>query len=135
MPGTKEAVTTLGTKDAVATIAVKDLERAKKFYEGVLGFKRTGSPDSEMQLYKSGNSTLMVYRSPYAGTNQATVATWGVGAAFDGIVQDLKAKGVAFEHYDMPGVTRTGDVHEVPGRFKAVWFKDSDGNILHVNSG
>ena len=135
MPTTTQAGTTLGSRDAIVTIAVKDLERAKKFYESTLGFKRTGEPDSEMQLYKSGNSTVMIYRSQYAGTNQATVATWGVGTAFDGIIQDLKAKGVAFEHYDLPGMTRKGDVHEVPGRFKAAWFKDPDGNILHVNSG
>jgi catechol 2,3-dioxygenase-like lactoylglutathione lyase family enzyme len=137
MPGTKEAVTTLGSKDAVATIAVKDLERAKQFYEGTLGLRPTGTtaPNEEVQVYRTGNSTLMVYRSQYAGTNKATSATWGLGEELDGFVQALKAKGVTFEHYDnMPGTTRKGDVH-VFGTFKAAWFKDPDGNILHVNSG
>jgi catechol 2,3-dioxygenase-like lactoylglutathione lyase family enzyme len=135
MPGTKEAMATLGSKDAVATIAVKDLARAKKFYEGTLGFKPTGNQDPEMQLYQSGNSKLMVYRSQYAGTNQATAATWGLGNDLDEFVQALKAKGVTFEHYDnMPGTTIKGDVH-VFGTFKAAWFKDPDGNILHVNNG
>ena len=47
----------------------------------------------------------------------------------DGLVKDLKAKGVAFEHYDLPGLTRKGDVH-VAGTHKNAWFKDPDGNIL-----
>jgi hypothetical protein len=40
---------------------------------------------------------------------------------------------VTFERYDLPGPTLEGDVH-VAENFKAVWFKDPDGNILHVNS-
>jgi hypothetical protein len=40
---------------------------------------------------------------------------------------------VAFEHYDMPGLTRQGDVH-VSGTFKGAWLKDPDGNILHINN-
>jgi hypothetical protein len=54
-----------------------------------------------------------------------------VGADLDGIVQGLKDKGVAFEHYDLPDTTREGDVH-VMGELKAVWFKDPDGNILNL---
>ena len=46
-------------------------------------------------------------------------------------VADLKSKGVTFEHYDMPGMTRDGDVY-VSGDMKVAWFKDPDGNILNV---
>ena len=56
---------------------------------------------------------------------------WGVGDQFDAIVADLQAKGVTFEHYDT--IERRGDVH-VAGDFKAVWFKDPDGNLLHLNN-
>jgi hypothetical protein len=48
-------------------------------------------------------------------------------------VQQLKAKGITFEHYDMPGVTREGDIH-VAGDMKVAWFKDPDGNILNIAS-
>jgi hypothetical protein len=41
---------------------------------------------------------------------------------------------VTFEHYDMPGVTREGDVHAAGNR-KIAWFKDPDGNILCIVSG
>ena len=124
----------LAERDAAATIAVKDLDRAKKFYEGILGLKPSGGQDSEVRVYQSGNSKIVVYKSQYAGTNQANAVTWGVGDDLDGVVQALKAKGVVFEHYDLPGLTRKGDVH-VGGKFKAAWFKDPDGNILHINSG
>ena len=44
----------------------------------------------------------------------------------------LRDRGVEFERYDLPGLTLEGDVYVADG-FKAVWFKDPDGNILHVN--
>jgi catechol 2,3-dioxygenase-like lactoylglutathione lyase family enzyme len=124
----------LADKGAMATIAVKDLTAARKFYETTLHLERAGRSDPEFSTYKSGGSTIMVYRSQYAGTNRATAATWSVGNEFDSIVQDLKKAGVKFEHYDMPGAHRDGDVH-VFGEFRAAWFKDPDGNILHVNNG
>ena len=48
-------------------------------------------------------------------------------------VRTLKETGVSFEHYDLPDMTRRGDVH-VSGEMKAAWFKDPDGNILAVVS-
>jgi len=124
----------LGTKDAAANIAVRNLESARKFYEGTLGLKQVGAEGNELIAYRSGNSTLLVYRSDYAGTNKATTATWTVGDDVEGIARGLKAKGVTFEHYDMPGMTRNGDVHIV-GKMKVAWFKDPDGNILCIVSG
>ena len=122
----------LGDKSAAATVAVKDMEAAKKFYEGVLGLKATETDDPGGTLYKSGDSMVFVYTSEFAGTNKATAVSWGVGDDMEAIISDLKAKGVAFEHYDnLPGVTMQGDVH-VMGDLKAAWFKDPDGNILNL---
>lgn len=122
----------LDKTDAMATIAVKDLKAAKKFYEGTLGFKPAGNDEPGVVSYKSGNSTVLVYESRFAGTNKATAATWTVPDA-EAEVKALKAKGVAFEHYDLPGLTRKGDLH-VAGTFKGAWLKDPDGNILHILS-
>jgi catechol 2,3-dioxygenase-like lactoylglutathione lyase family enzyme len=118
----------LAENDAVATVAVKDLDAARRFYEGPLGLKRTGDDNPEFSAYQTGSSSLLVYRSQYAGTNRATSVTWMVGDKVEDIVRTLKAKGVAFEQYDLPETTRTGDVH-VTGDQKAAWFKDPDGNI------
>jgi catechol 2,3-dioxygenase-like lactoylglutathione lyase family enzyme len=124
----------LGNKDAVANLAVKNLEVAKKFYEDTLGLTQVGAEGKELIVFKSGNSTINVYRSKYAGTNQATAVTWVVGDGLEEVVRALKAKGVTFEHYDMPGMTRKGDVH-VAGNMKVAWFKDPDGNILNIVNG
>jgi len=123
----------LANKDAMATIAVKKLDTAKKFYQQKLGFSTTGIEGPGVVTLRSGNSTIVVYESPFAGTNKATSATWGVGKEIDSIVRTLKTVGVPFEHYDLPGLRREGDVH-VAGDFKAAWFKDPDGNILHINN-
>ncbi len=124
----------LGDKDAVANIAVKNLEIAKKFYEETLGLTQIGAEGQEVIVFRSGSSTIYVYKSQYAGTNQATALTWVVGKDIESVVQELKAKGVTFEHYDMPDTTREGDIH-VAGQMKVAWFKDPDGNILNIING
>lgn len=118
----------------MATVAVKDIKAARKFYEGTLGLKAGDDQEPSVLAFETGGSTLLVYESQYAGTNKATAVTWVVGADVEGVVRALKAKGVAFEHYDMPGVTRQGDLH-VAGDMKIAWFKDPDGNILALVSG
>ena len=122
----------LGDYDAMATIAVKNLKAARKFYEDKLGFKVVHTEGEEAVTYKSGKSQLLVYRSQYAGTNKATAATWMVDDV-EGLVKDLKGRGIAFEHYEMPGLTLKGDVH-VAGKHKNAWFKDPDGNIIALVS-
>jgi catechol 2,3-dioxygenase-like lactoylglutathione lyase family enzyme len=128
---TRKGAGMLGGKDAAATLAVSDLQRARAFYENTLGLTPIQEPPGSV-LYRSGNSVVLVYPSEYAGTNQATGASWAVGDDFDAIVDDLRSKGVSFEHYDdLPETTREGDVH-IMGDFKGVWFKDPDGNILNL---
>jgi len=123
----------LENRDAAANLAVKNLETARKFYEDTLGLKQIDSEDNELIVFRSGNSKLNVYRSQYAGTNKATAVTWTVGDDFEGVMRALKAKGVSFEHYDMPGLERAGDAY-VSGDMKVAWFKDPDGNILNIVS-
>ena len=50
-----------------------------------------------------------------------------------GIVESLRGKGVTFEHYPDMGLDFENGIHS-SGDFKMVWFKDPDGNILHLNS-
>ena len=117
----------------MATIAVRDMAQARKFYQQTLGFQPAGVEGPGAVTLKSGACTLLIYESQYAGTNKATSATWGVGGEMDAIVRTLQKAHVPFEHYDLPGLKRDGDVH-VMGDFKGAWFKDPDGNILHINN-
>ena len=91
---------------------------------------RVDAEGQEVVVYESGDTKLNVYRSSFAGTNKATAVTWTVDD-IDDVVRTLKAKGVTFEHYDMPNTKHEGDVH-VAGHMKVAWFKDPDGNILSV---
>ena len=119
----------LGKSDATPMLAVKDLDRARKFYEDTLGLKETDDFGEGFML-KSGDTDITVYKSEFAGTNKATALTFGVDD-IDGEVRALKEKGIAFEHYQLEGLTPKGDIYEGEG-MKTAWFKDPDGNILSL---
>ncbi|MGQ0659351.1 VOC family protein [Sphingosinicella sp.] len=120
----------LGTRNAVANLAVSDLNRARRFYGDNLGLKQIDSEGDDFAVFRSGDSDINVYRSEFAGTNEATAVTWNVDD-LDAEVSALRSKGVTFEHYDLPGLEVRGDVH-VGEEGKMAWFKDPGGNILHV---
>ena len=121
----------LGEGNVFATIAVKDINAGKKFYGETLELKQVDENPGGV-TYQSGTGKLFVYESGTAGTGQATCASWEV-KDIEAVVADLKGKGISFEHYDFPGGTREGDIHDM-GPVKAAWFKDPDGNILSVDS-
>lgn len=114
-----------------ATVAVSDIEKGKEFYGDKLGLKQADENPGGV-TYESGGGKIFVYASPTAGKGEATCAAWEVDD-IQAVVEDLKSKGISFEHYDFPGGTLVGDVH-VMGGMKAAWFKDPDGNILSVGS-
>ena len=118
--------------DSTAIVAVTDLSRAKDFYQNKLGLELTQGDDSVLS-FKTGKTTLVVYVSDYAGTNKANAVVWGVGAEIEAIVADLAAKGISSEHYPDMGLDYANGIHS-SGGFKMVWFKDPDGNILHLNN-
>jgi catechol 2,3-dioxygenase-like lactoylglutathione lyase family enzyme len=124
----------LASSPVVAVVAVKDLDRAQEFYGGTLGLQPAPETDPGGVLYACGGGTqLLVYTSGYAGTNQATAASWQVDD-LEGTIADLKSKGITFEQYDnIPGLERDGEIHR-SGSIAGAWFKDPDGNILNVLS-
>ena len=124
----------MGDANVQTMIPVKDLKAAAKFYEGTLGLKKIDEEPQGAVTYQSGSGKVTVYESEYAGTNKRTAASWRVKDV-DQAVQELKGKGVSFEHYDnLPGTTRKGDTY-VAGGMKLAWFKDPAGNILGLESG
>ena len=123
----------LGKSDATAMIAVKDIDRARKFYEDTLGLETRDEMGGEVLSVKSGETTISVYRSEFAGTNKATALTFDVDD-IEAEVSELKGKGIFFEQYDMPGLEKQGDLYVAEG-MKTAWFKDPDGNILSLFEG
>ena len=124
----------LGDHDPIATLAVKDLDRAREFYEGVLGLApRREVPEGV--LYAAGSSAFLVYPSSFAGTNRATAMSFQVPPAdFDGEVAALREKDVAFQTFEAEGLSWVDGVASF-GEFRSAWFADPDGNILNVETG
>lgn len=125
----------LKDRSSSAIIAVSDIARARGFYEDTLGLTLIGSnAEAGLLTFRTGDTQLTVYRSEFAGTNKANAVTWDMKGDLVAVVDDLRAKGVTFEHYPDMGMTLNGDIHEA-GPAKLVWFKDPDGNILHLIEG
>jgi hypothetical protein len=83
-------------------------------------------------IYECGNgSWVFMYPSPGAGTSKASTAFWSV-ADVAAEVAELKARGVVFEEYSMPGIKTVNSIATAGGA-KTAWFKDSEGNILAVS--
>lgn len=122
----------LKDRNSSAIVAVADLGRARRFYEETLGLTVVDD-GGEVLTFATGGTHLVVYRSDEAGSNRANAVAWGVGDEIETIVADLRGKGVRFEQYDMDGVQFAEDLHRA-GDFRMAWFKDPDGNILHLNS-
>jgi catechol 2,3-dioxygenase-like lactoylglutathione lyase family enzyme len=113
-----------------AYIPAKDLARARAFYERKLGFRPTHEVAGGV-VYEFGDKTAcFLYPTKNAGTSRASQAFWQVDD-IEREVADLKARGVAFEDYDMPGEKSPSGVVTAGGA-KAAWFKDSEGNILAI---
>lgn len=113
-----------------AYIPAKDVSRARQFYEQKLGFK----PKQEIAggiVYEFGDHTAcFLYPTENAGTSKASQAFWQVDDV-EREVAELKARGVKFEDYDMPGEKSPSGVVTAGGA-KAAWFKDSEGNIMAI---
>jgi len=115
----------------VPYIPVSNVARARKFYEEKVGLK----PKEEYAggvIYECGSgSWVFMYPSAGAGTSKASTAFWAVdNVAAE--VAELKARGVVFEEYNMPGIKTENSIASAGGA-KTAWFKDSEGNILAIS--
>src|SRR5438477_5050510 len=115
----------------VPYIPVADVARARKFYEDKIGL----TPKEEYAggvIYECGRgSWVFMYPSPGAGTSKASTAFWSVDDVAAEVAA-LKARGVVFEEYDMPGIKMENSIASGGGA-KTAWFKDSEGNILAIS--
>lgn len=113
-----------------AYIPAKDVARARRFYEGKLGFKAKQEFAGGV-VYEFGKGTACyMYPTPNAGTSRASQAFWQVEDV-EREVAELKACGVQFEEYDLPGMKMENGIATAGGT-KAAWFKDSEGNIMAI---
>lgn len=111
-------------------LPARDLARARHFYEAVVGLV----PEREIAggvVYRfAGGTAAFLYPTPNAGSSRASQAFWDVDDV-DAVITGLKARGVIFEDFDVPG-ERSAAGAVTAGGAKAAWFRDSEGNILAV---
>ena len=120
----------LGSTNIVAFVPIKDGDKARAFYEGVLGL-RFVKDDGFALVFEAGGTMLRAARMKEFTPAQFTVLGWQVSKIED-MVRVLGMRGVKFEIFgffkqDELGfwTTPTGD--------KVAWFKDPDGNLLSVS--
>jgi len=113
-----------------AYIPAKDVSRARKFYEEKLGFRPRREEGGGVVYEFRDHTACFLYPTPNAGTSRASQAFWQVDDVAREVTE-LKARGVKFEEYDMPGM-KTENSIATAGGAKAAWFKDTEGNILAV---
>ena len=108
---------------ATTILPVRDLARARDFYEQRLGLKPMGLQQDGKFLFALGDGgTLALFPKPEGTKAEHTAVSFKV----DDVVSEiraLKAQGVVFENYDLPGFRTEGHVC-VLGSEKAAWFKD-----------
>ena len=111
------------------TLPIVDLERARNFYEGVLGLKVNMASDEDVMYDCGGGTTLYLYKRAESRAEH-TEAAFKVDD-LEKEVKELRGKGVEFEEYDMPGLKTENGIATRNG-MKSAWFKDPDGNILSL---
>ena len=109
-------------------IPAKDVARARQFYEQKVGLKPKQEIAGGVVYEFSEHTACFLYPTPNAGTSKASQAFWQV-EDIEREVAELKARGVRFEDYDMPGM-KTENGIATAGGAKSAWFKDSEGNTM-----
>jgi predicted enzyme related to lactoylglutathione lyase len=118
----------------VPTLPAADIERARQFYQDVVGcLVGEGEDDGSIKV-QVGETWMMVYPSEFAGTNQATAVGFGVDDVSAAVAR-LRERGVRFEEYDFGEMKTVDGIIEMPDGRQGAWFKDTEGNIVGLFDG
>ncbi len=115
------------TAEPYATIPVSNLEHAKRFYGQTLGMRTEMATEGGV-MYASGGTQFFVYSSSHKAAGH-TQMSWHVDD-IKAEVAALKAKGIEFEEYDLPGIKAVGGIAQSGRGVWSAWFRDPDGNLL-----
>ena len=124
----------IGTTGAIAIVPVSNLERGIAFYTEKLGLEleqqNESLPQNREARFRVGPTKFGIYESVGAGQSRHTLASFEV-EDIEATAADLRARGLTFEEFDMPGLKTENGIADI-GHEKAAWFKDADGNILAI---
>jgi catechol 2,3-dioxygenase-like lactoylglutathione lyase family enzyme len=120
----------LGSTNIVAFVPTKDSEKARAFYEGVLGLRFIKDDGFAMVLDANG-IMIRVAKVPEFTPAQFTILGWQV-KDIEKVAQELQKKGVHFEIFGFFKQDELG-IWTAPTGDKVAWFKDLDGNVLSIS--
>jgi catechol 2,3-dioxygenase-like lactoylglutathione lyase family enzyme len=123
---------------AATRLPAQDIDRARAFYAEKLGLEPVDEQPGAL-LYRCGGSEFAVFKSGGAAAGTHTQMVWHVDD-LDAVVKELRARGVVFEEYDLPGLTTVNGIAEGVGGWpskgdkglRGAWFRDSEGNLLSL---
>jgi catechol 2,3-dioxygenase-like lactoylglutathione lyase family enzyme len=122
----------------VATrLPAQDLDRARAFYAEKLGLEPTEEREGGLRYVCEGGEFALV-ESAGSAAGDHTQRGWEV-EDIEATVRELRARGVVFEEYDLPGLTTVDGIAEIEGNYpskgsgeRGAWFRDSEGNMLGI---
>jgi catechol 2,3-dioxygenase-like lactoylglutathione lyase family enzyme len=138
-PASREKASgTMLRRSHIATrIPAQDLARAETFYREKLGLEPVERRPGGL-LYRCAAGEFALFQSTGAASGDHTQMAFEVDD-IDATVAGLRARGVVFEEYDLPGLSTVGGIAEVEGNYpskgtaeRGAWFRDSEGNMLGI---
>ncbi len=121
----------LGSRNIVAGVPTRDFQKAREFYEGVLGLGFV-SQDAFALVVEANGIHVRISKVPEYKPAQFTILGWEV-SPIEEAVSALQQRGVQFERFGFFEQDALG-IWTAPNGDKVAWFKDPDGNILSVSS-
>ena len=121
----------LGSTNIVAFVPTRDADKARVFYERVLGLRFVNDDGFAMVMDANGIMIRVARVGKEFTPAQFTILGWQV-SEIENMVRALQNKGVHFEIYGFFKQDELG-IWTAPTGDKVAWFKDPDGNILSVS--
>lgn len=121
----------LKNSKAFSSFSVDDIEKAKEFYQSILGLEVKDNDMGILELHIAGSTPVIVYPKADHQAATFTVLNFPVHNVED-TVNALVEKGIQFEYYtDEDFKTDEKGIFRGEGPVIA-WFKDPSGNILSI---
>jgi len=119
------------SKDAFSGFSANDTKKIKEFYTGTLGMDVSDGEMGTLTISLQNGGKIIVYPKDNHEPADFTILNFRVDN-IESAVNELKSKGVTFEHYDEgPVKTDENGIFRGGGPLIA-WFRDPAGNILSV---
>jgi catechol 2,3-dioxygenase-like lactoylglutathione lyase family enzyme len=127
----------LDRSDVATRLPAQDLNRARAFYAEKLGLEPIEERPGGL-LYRCGTGYFALFQSAGTSAGTHTQMGWEV-ADLAATVAGLRARGVVFEEYDLPGIRTVDGIARIAGNYPSkgsgelgAWFRDSEGNLLGI---